>query len=135
MIPEDRAYTRNHEWVKLDGEVVQMGITAPLLESVGALISLEIPDPDDEMMLGVPFGAVEGMNKVHEFMPPADASVLEVNESLVWDLGVLAEDPYGKGWLVKIKVHDPSQLRNLLSAAAYREYCDRLKEKGVGTGS
>jgi len=78
------------------------------------------------MMLGVAFGAVEGIEGIHEMMPPADALILDVNESVMWDLKTLAEDPYGKGWLLKIKVHQPDQLRRLLVASAYREHCRRL---------
>ena len=126
MIPEDRTYTRNHEWVKLDEAVVLMGVTAPLLQSLDALISLELPDSDDELMVGVPFGAVEGLEGIHEMMPPADANVLEINKTVVWDLKTLADDPYGQGWLLKIKVHQPDQLRSLLTPAAYREHCREL---------
>ena len=123
MIPEDRTYTRNHEWVKLDEAVVQMGVTAPLLKMMGTLIALELPEKGDEMMLGVPLGAIESTHSVHELLPPADAMILEVNETLLWDLDAPAKDPYGEGWLLKIKVHDPDQLRSLLAPAAYRDYC------------
>ena len=123
MIPEDRTYTRNHEWVKLDEAVVQMGLTAPLLKTMGPIISVELPSADDEMMVGIPLGIVEFLNGIHEIMPPADATILEVNKGLEWDIESLAKDPYGKGWLLKIKVHEPAQLRNLLIASAYREHC------------
>jgi len=123
VIPDDRTYTRNHEWVKLDGVVVRMGVTAPLLRHIGPLIALELPAPEDEMMLGVPLGAVEGLEGIHQIMPPADASVLDVNKNLEWDVDVLAKDPYGEGWLLTIKVHEPDQLRSLLAPSAYRELC------------
>ncbi len=123
MIPEDRSYTANHEWVKLDEVVVMMGVTAPLLKRLGPLIALELPEPDDEMMLGVPFGAVEGTEGAHEMMPPADATILEMNDSLLWDLDALLNDPYVKGWLLKIKVHNPDHLRSLLTPGGYREHC------------
>ena len=126
MIQEDRTYTRNHEWVKIDAAVVRMGVTAPLLEMMGDLVALELPAADDEMMISYPLGTVESADQVHEIMPPADASILEVNKGLEWDLNALAEDPYGKGWLMKIKVHEPDQLRNLLMPSAYREYCQEL---------
>ena len=63
-------------------------------------------------------------------MPPADANILEANRSVMWDLNTLAKDPYGEGWLLKIKVHQPDQLRKLLVASAYREHCERLWGKG-----
>ena len=126
MIPDDRTYTRNHEWVKLDEAVVQMGVTAPLLKAMGKLISVELPGKDDEMMLEVPFGSIEGLMSLHEMMPPADAAILEVNERLLWDLDALSADPYGEGWLLKIKVHNPDHLRSLLAPSAYRECCKEL---------
>jgi len=122
-VPSDRTYTPNHEWVKLDAAVVRMGITEPMLERLGKLVSVELPDPDDETMLGVAFGSIEGENGVHAMFPPADASVLDVNETLEWDLDALSEDPYDKGWLIKIKVHQPDQLRSLMIASAYADHC------------
>jgi glycine cleavage system H protein len=126
MIPEDRTYTRNHEWIKLDEATVQMGVTMPLLTMLGDVIALELPEKEDEMMLDVPFGTLEGTQTLHEMLPPADATVLEVNETLLWDLDTLIGDPYGEGWLIKIKVHTPDQLRSLLAASAYRAHCKEL---------
>ncbi len=125
MVPEDRTYTRNHEWVKLDAAIVLMGVTAPLLEALGPLVAVELPVPGDEMMLGVSLGAIEGLETIHEIMPPADATILEVNTGLEWDLDTLARDPYGEGWLMKIKVHEPDQLRNLLPAGMYWNLCKK----------
>ncbi len=125
-IPDDRTYTDTHEWVKIDAEIVRMGVTAPLIESLGPLVSLELPRPDYEMMVGIAIGTVESNEKVHDIMPPADANVLEVNTDLEWDLDTLQEDPYGAGWLMKIKVHEPDQLRNLLTPEAYRNRCQEV---------
>lgn len=126
MIPDDRTYTSTHEWVKIDVEVVTMGVTAPLLKSLGPLVSVELPRPDDEMKLGIAIGTVESDTEVHDIMPPADAAVLEVNTGLEWELGKLARDPYGEGWMMKIKVHKPDQLRDLLTPDAYLAYCEDL---------
>lgn len=126
MIPTDRTYTTTHEWVKIDVEVVRMGVTAPLLESLGPLAALELPRSNDEMMINIPIGTVESDDAVHDIMPPADAAVLEVNTDLEWDLDRLEEDPYGAGWLMKIKVHEPDQLRDLLTPEAYLAHCQDL---------
>jgi len=131
MIPEDRSYTRNHEWVKLDEAIVQMGVTMPLLTMLGELIALELPEKEDEMLLDVPFGALESAQMLHEMLPPADAMVLEVNETLLWDFETLVGDPYGEGWLLKIKVHTPDQLRSLLTASAYRALCEEQWGKAL----
>lgn len=128
MIPDDRTYTSNHEWVKIDAKVVRMGITMPILKELGPLIALELPQPDDVMMVGLAIGTVESMDQLHEIMPPADAMILDVNKELEWDLETLMEDPYGEGWLIKMKVDDPDQLRNLLPPSAYKEQCKKLQE-------
>ncbi|MFW6457138.1 MAG: glycine cleavage system protein H [Planctomycetota bacterium] len=125
-IPDDRTYTETHEWVKIDAEIVRMGVTAPLLESLGPLVSLELPRPDYEMMVNIAIGTVESDEAVHDIMPPADAGVLEVNTDLEWNLDTLADDPYGAGWLMKIKVHDPDQLRDLLTPQAYCNHCEEV---------
>jgi len=125
-IPKDRVYTRNHEWIRIDMEVVIMGLTGPLLSDMGDLISLELPEPEDVMLRGYPIAVAESLDGLHEILPPADAEILEVNRELEWDLDVLSDDPYEKGWLMKIKVDNPDQLRDLLSPESYMEYC---KEK------
>lgn len=126
MIPDDRTYTPTHEWVKIDVEVVRMGVTAPLLKALGPLVAVELPRSDDEMKLGIAIGTVESDTEVHDIMPPADAAVLEVNTDLEWDLETLERDPYGEGWLMEIKVHEPDQLRDLLTPDAYRAHCEDL---------
>lgn len=131
-IPQDRSYTRAHLWVKQDEGGVLVGITARIIERLGPLIAVELPEPDDEMMCGVPFGAIEGMEGLHELVPPGDAQVLEVNESVMWDVDLLKSDPYAAGWLLRIKMHDPSQLDDVLDAAGYAKHCEKSwKKKGA----
>jgi glycine cleavage system H protein len=103
-----------------------MGVTAPLLKWLGPLVAVELPRPDDEMKLTIAIGTVESDTQVHDIMPPADAAVLEVNTGLEWDLDLLERDPYGEGWMMKIKVHKPDQLRDLMTPGAYRAYCEDL---------
>ncbi len=122
-IPTDRAYTRNHEWVKIDSEVVEMGLSMPILRAMGELIALELPEAEDVMLRGFPIGVVESLDTLHEILPPADAEILDVNKELEWDLDALCEDPYGKGWLMKIQVENPDHLRDLLAPETYIEHC------------
>ncbi len=123
IIPEDRAYTRNHEWVRIDSAVVEVGLTKPLLNQLGDLIALELPEVEDVMLRGFPIAVVESVDKLHEILPPADADILDVNKELEWDLDGLSEDPYEEGWLIKIQVEEPDQLRDLLTPDSYIEYC------------
>ena len=97
-----------------------------MIRSLEPLVALELPRPNDEMKLDIAIGTVEGPDEVHDIMPPADAAVLDVNVGLEWDLDTLAGDPYGDGWLMKIKVHDPDQLRELLTPEAYRDHCEDI---------
>lgn len=133
MIPDDRAYTKNHEWVKPDTAFVELGLTDPLLRKLRPLVSIELPDADDELMVELPFGEVEGVQETYQLYPPAEARIIEVHAELVWDQKKLLTDPYGAGWLMKIRVYNPRQLDGLLNAESYREFCiEDLGEEFVG---
>ena len=123
MIPEDRYYTKCHQWVKIDEAIVQLGVTAPILRKLGPLVGIELPEHDDEMKEELAFGELEGMEETFELYPPFEARVAEAHEELVWDPERLEKDPYGKGWLLKIRVHAPQDIKRLLTAHAYREFC------------
>lgn len=129
-IPDDRMYLQNHEWIMLEEGSTLLGVAEPVVKTLGSLIAVEIPGANDEMMQGIAFGAIEGANGLHELTAPADAVILEVNDTILWDLEALSSDPYGKGWLLRIHVHDREQLQGLLDAAAYRAHCSELRKKG-----
>jgi len=130
MVPNDRVYTRSHLWVKLNEAQVLVGVTEPLLRRLEPVTFVELPDPHDEMMPDVPFGEIEGLHQIHQLYPPADAEVLEVNRSLQWSVDKLMEDPYGEGWLMRIKAHDPEQLKCLMNAESYEAFCaEQFQEK------
>ncbi|MDP6107202.1 MAG: hypothetical protein QGI33_02060 [Candidatus Brocadiia bacterium] len=129
-IPNDRMYLRNHEWIMPEEGSSLLGVAEPVVKALGSLISVEIPGFNDEMMQGIAFGAIEGTRGLHELNAPADAVVLEVNDTILWDLEALSSDPYGKGWLLRIRVHDREQLQGLLDAATYRAHCSELRKKG-----
>lgn len=124
MIPEDRMYSQEHIWVKLDEVQVLMGVTDALLNTLGTIISVELPEPGDEMMPDIPFGEIEAVDQVYQLYPPADGEVLETNEVLGWEPATLARDPYGEGWLLKIKIEDTEQLKQLMNADSYRDQCE-----------
>lgn len=125
-IPKDRAYTRNHEWVKIDSEVVVMGLTEPILQEMDTLIALELPEAEDVMLRGFPIAVAESLSSLHEILPPADAEILAVNKELEWDLDRLYKSPYENGWLMKIRVEDPDHLRDLLPPESYGAYCNEV---------
>jgi len=123
MIPEDRMYTPSHEWVRLTTALVEIGVTDLIVRKLLPLISVDLPDADDELMPELPFGELEGLHEVHQLYPPAEARIVEVNEELIWDHKKLVKDPYGAGWLLKVHVHDPGDLEGLLAPDTYRQYC------------
>ena len=132
MIPDDRVYTTNHEWARMNDFIVELGVTGPLLRKLAPLISVELPDPDDELKLELPFGEIEGLNEVHQLYSPVETRVVEVNKELIWDLKKLLKDTYGEGWLLKIAMQDPGELSHLFAPALYEKYCrDILGDKFV----
>ncbi len=123
MIPEDLMYTPSHGWVRLTTALVEIGVTGPIVRKLLPLISVDLPDADDELMPELPFGELEGLYEVHQLYPPAEARIVEVNEELIWDHKKLVKDPYGAGWLLKVHVHEPRELEGLLAPETYRQYC------------
>jgi glycine cleavage system H protein len=127
MIPEDRFYTTDHLWVKPDDGQLEIGVTRPLLKTVGDLVALDVLDADDAMKEELPFGEVEGAEKSHKLFPPTEARIIEVNSELLWNLGKLQEDPYEEGWLVRVEMEDEQQmdLLQLMTARLYEEYIEK----------
>ena len=123
MIPDDRYYTNSHVWVKIDEAVVEVGVTEPILRKLSPLISIELPEADDEMKMELPFGELEGLHETRQLYAPVEARITDVHDELLANLDRLVRDPYGKGWLLKIRVHDPQELKNLLTAKAYSAVC------------
>ena len=123
MIPEDLQYTRGHLWVRRNGETATLGLTEPMVRRLAPLITVELPDPDDDVMVEIAFGEVEGHAETHHLYSPVEALVSEVNDELMWNQRKLLTDPYGKGWLIKIKVPEEAQWQELLSAEQYRRLC------------
>jgi len=132
MIPDDLVYTKLHAWVRLGEPLIEVGVTDPLLRRVAPLISLELPDLDDELKTELAFGEVEGHEETWQLYPPAEGRIVEVNEELVWNHKKLLKDPYGEGWLLKVRPHEPGALTHLWSPPVYRKFCqDTLGEEFV----
>ena len=128
MTPEDLKYSKTHEWARLEGDVVTVGLTDFALEHLQDLVFLELPDPGVPLIKGESFGQIESVKAVSDINSPVNGEVLEVHDDLVDDLETLKADPYGEGWLVKIKASDPSELDELMDAGAYEKYCKEEEE-------
>ena len=120
-IVADLKYTSDHEWVKLDGDIATVGITDFAQSELGDIVYVEIETEGDEIDKGEVFGSIEAVKTVSDLFMPIKGKVIEVNSSLESSPESVNEDPYGKGWLIKIKVDDPSDMDDLLDSKAYEE--------------
>ena len=120
-IPENLKYTEEHEWIAVEGDIATVGVTDYAQGELGDLVFIELPDIDDQVTLGESFGTVEAVKAVSDLFAPLSGVVAEVNEILADDPETVNKDPYGDGWMIKIKLSDPDQISALLSAEAYKE--------------
>ncbi len=119
-IPADLKYTRDHEWVKLDGDIATIGITDFAQKELGDIVYVEIETEGEELDGEEVFGTVEAVKTVSDLFMPMAGTVVEVNPGLEENPAVVNEDAYGKGWMIKVKV-DLNNLGSLLSADEYKE--------------
>jgi glycine cleavage system H protein len=120
--PEDLSYTKDHEWVRVKGDLATVGITDHAQKQLGDVVYVELPKVGDRFETTEPFGSVESVKAVSEIYMPVTSSVVEVNESLNDSPEQVNEDPYGDGWMVVVRMENPAQVDGLLSAAEYEDY-------------
>ncbi len=120
-VPEDLKYTKNHEWVKVDGDIATLGITDHAQSELGDIVFVELPEEGDEFDAGDAIGTIEAVKTVADMNTPVSGEVTEVNEDLEDSSELMNKDPYGDGWIVKLKMSDDSELDDLLSAEEYKE--------------
>ena len=119
MIPENLKYSNDHEWLKMDGEFAYVGITAYAAEQLGDIVFVDVPSVDETLAKDEVFGSVEAVKTVSDLMLPIGGEVVEFNEELDGNPALINTDPYGEGWIVKIKPTDASEADRLLNAAQY----------------
>jgi len=120
-LPSELKYTKDHEWIKIEGDVATVGITEFAQGELGDIVYVDIDTLDDTVEEGEVFGSVEAVKTVSDLFMPLTGEVIEFNEELEDEPEMVNSDPYGKGWMIKIKISDSSQINNLLDAAAYKE--------------
>jgi glycine cleavage system H protein len=120
--PEDLKYTKEHEWVRVEGGVVRVGITDFAQDALGDVVYVEIPEVGTQVTAGEPFGEVESTKSVSSVYAPISGRVAERNPALADAPELVNEQPYGDGWMILIEVADSSQLESLLDAGAYRDF-------------
>jgi glycine cleavage system H protein len=117
--PEDLAYSREHEWVRMDGTRATIGITSYAADELGDIVFVELPEVGSSLTQFGTFGVVESVKAVSDLYAPISGEVLEVNEALRDAPELLNSDPFGEGWIARVEIDDPSQLDALLDASAY----------------
>ncbi len=121
MVPTDLRYTKDHEWVRVEGDTATIGITDFAATQLGDVVFVELPDPGRAVDQFATFGVVESVKAVSDLFAPLAGGVVEANEALSGEPELVNRDPFGNGWMIKLKVGDPSQLDGLLDAAAYEK--------------
>jgi glycine cleavage system H protein len=123
-VPDDLLYTPEHEYVArtTEGAVVRVGITDYAQGELGDVVFVRLPKRGDSVTAHQPFGEIEAVKAVSELFSPVTGEVTEINDTLDSDSGVVNRDPYGDGWMVKLRVSNPAQLKELMSPKAYRSH-------------
>jgi glycine cleavage system H protein len=120
-IPDNLKYTKEHEWMKIDGDQGTIGITEFAQKELGDIVFIEVETVGETLDIEEPFGTIEAVKTVSDMFMPVSGEVLEFNEALESNPEIVNKDPYGEGWIIKIKINDPAQLDDLLDADGYNE--------------
>lgn len=123
-LPEDLKYTKDHEWVKIEGETATVGITDFAQSELGDVVYVEVETVDEELDKDEVFGTVEAVKTVSDLFLPVSGKVIAFNEDLEDEPEKVNEDPYGEGWMIKFEISDESELDQLLDADAYRSHVE-----------
>jgi glycine cleavage system H protein len=126
--PDDRRYSRSHEWVKLDGDVATVGITDHAQKELGEVVFVDLPEVGEIFDAGQEIGTIESVKAVSELFVPVAGEVLEVNRVLADEPGAVNEDPHGDGWIVKVKVSSDLD-KSLLSSLDYEKFIEEEAKK------
>ena len=121
-IPTEIKYTKEHEWISLDGKVAMIGITDYAQSQLGDIVFVELPDVDSEINQNDTFGVIEAVKTVADLFAPVKGLIIELNSSLEDSPDLINSDPYGAGWIIKVKVSNTNQYDDLMSSDEYEEF-------------
>ena len=121
MVPGDLRYTKDHEWIRVEGDEAVVGITQYAADQLGDIVFVELPDAGRSLDQHATFGVVESVKAVSDLFAPVGGEVTATNDGLSGSPEVVNTDPYGEGWMVRVKLADPAQVDALLDAAAYEQ--------------
>ena len=121
-VPEDLHYSKDHEWVRVEGEQAIIGITDYAQNSLGDVVYVELPKGGEKFAGNEPFGSVESVKAVSEVFTPIAGTVVTINESLADEPEKVNSDPYGQGWMIRLRMDNPGEVDSLLNAAEYEDF-------------
>ena len=121
-VPDNLHYSKDHEWVRVEGGVAVIGITDHAQEQLGDVVYVELPKPGESFAVNESFGSVESVKAVSEIFTPVSGEITEFNESLNDEPEKVNKDPYGDGWMIKVKMSAPGEVDSLLTAAEYEDF-------------
>ena len=127
-IPDDLHYSKDHEWVRVDGNVAIVGITDYAQDSLGDVVYVELPKVGDDFAANESFGSVESVKAVSEVFSPVSGEVVGTNETLADTPEKVNEDPYGEGWMIRVQMSNPGEVDSMLTAAEYEDFTKAEKE-------
>ena len=122
QIPEDLHYSKDHEWVRVEGNIAVVGITDYAQDSLGDVVYVEVPKVGDEFAANESFGSVESVKAVSEVFSPVSGEIVGVNDALADEPEKVNQDPYGTGWMIRVEMSNPGEVDSLLTAAEYEDF-------------
>ncbi len=122
IFPDDLLYSREHFWVRVDGDLATIGITDHGQEKLGEIVSLDIPEVDSYVEWNEPFGSIEAATATLDLISPVSGVVINVNDDITDDAGIINSDPYDTGWLLVVEMEDQEELDDLLDARGYQDF-------------
>ena len=128
-IPNDLKYTEEHEWARVEDDWVEIGVTDYAQDALGEIVFVELPGEGDDITIGDTFGGIESTKSVSDLYAPISGEIIEINEALLESPEIINEDPYGSGWIVRVKPYDASELDTLLNSDSYSEFVENQAEE------
>jgi glycine cleavage system H protein len=130
MEPEDNKYTKDHEWIRPEGDMGTVGLTNYAQEQLGDIVSVEFPDIGKTFSKGESVALIDSMKTTSELYAPVSGEVIEINSELESNPEFINEEPYGKGWIIKIKIKAQDELNDLMDAVKYQSLLSELGDEG-----
>ena len=128
LFPDDLLYSREHVWVRVDGDLATIGITDHAQEKLGEILLLDLPEVDSYVEKDEPFGSIESAKAVVELISPVSGVIISVNEDITDDIGIINSDPHDTGWMIIVEMDDLGELDDLLDTRGYQDFVIREAE-------